>query len=119
MKALDRTRTIYLCGQTRSCADSENIQRLGETIRIFTLLTLMAAAYFVAHGDQRARCASVIAADGRFWNNVRVDWTIAGDLQVSDATGHRIAMLPEKTTSYSYTNDSWYLGVLLEFSLPR
>jgi hypothetical protein len=40
-----------------------------------------------------------------------MDWTIAGDLQLSDATGHRIATLPEKTTSYSYTTDSWYLGV--------
>jgi len=34
-----------------------------------------------------------------------------GDLQLSDATGHRIATLPEKTTSYSYPTDSWYLGV--------
>jgi hypothetical protein len=40
-----------------------------------------------------------------------MDWTIAGDLQLSDATGHRIATLPEKTTSYSYITDSWYLGV--------
>ena len=40
-----------------------------------------------------------------------MDWTIAGALQLSDTTGHRIAMLPEKTTSYSYTTDSWYLGV--------
>jgi hypothetical protein len=40
-----------------------------------------------------------------------MDWTIAGALQLSDATGHRIATLPEKTTSYSYTTDSWYLGV--------
>jgi hypothetical protein len=36
---------------------------------------------------------------------------MAGDLQLSDPTGHRIATLPEKTTSYSYTTDSWYLGV--------
>ena len=28
---------------------------------------------------------SVIAADGRVWNNVRIDWTIAGVLQLSDA----------------------------------
>jgi hypothetical protein len=40
-----------------------------------------------------------------------MDWTIAGDLQLSDATGHRIATLPEKATSFSYTTDSWYLGV--------
>jgi hypothetical protein len=40
-----------------------------------------------------------------------MDWTIAGDLQQSNATGHRIAMLPEKTTSYSYATDSSYLGV--------
>jgi hypothetical protein len=40
-----------------------------------------------------------------------MDLTIAGDLQLSDTTGHRIATLPEKTTSYSYTTDSWYLGV--------
>jgi hypothetical protein len=40
-----------------------------------------------------------------------MDWTIADDLQLRDATGHRIATLPEKTTSYSYTTDSWYLGV--------
>ena len=80
-------------------------------MKILTLLTLMAAAYFVARGDQHAGCASVIAADGRVWNNVRMDWTIAGDLQLSDATGHRIATLPEKTTSFSYTTDSWYLGV--------
>jgi hypothetical protein len=33
-----------------------------------------------------------------------------GDLQLSDTTGHRIATLPEKTTSYSYMTDSWYLG---------
>src|SRR5882724_750637 len=63
----------------------------------------MAAAYFVARGDQHAGCASVIAADGRVWNSVRMDWTIAGALQLSDTTGHRIATLPEKTTSYSYT----------------
>ena len=68
-------------------------------MRILTLLTLMAAAYFVARGDQHAGCASVIAADGRAWNNVRMDWTIAGDLQLIDATGHRITTLPEKTTS--------------------
>ena len=80
-------------------------------MKFFTLLTLVAAAYFVARGDQHAGCASVIAADGRVWNNVRMDWTIAGDLQLSDTTGHRIATLPEKTTSYSYTTDSWYLGV--------
>ncbi len=80
-------------------------------MKILTLLTLMAAAYFVARGDQHAGCASVIAADGRVWNNVRIDWTIAGALQLSDTTGHRIATLPEKTTSYSYTTDSWYLGV--------
>ena len=42
---------------------------------------------------------------------MRMDWTIAGDLQLCDATGHRIATLPEKTTSYSYTTDSWYLGI--------
>jgi Arc/MetJ-type ribon-helix-helix transcriptional regulator len=48
-------------------------------MRILTLLTLIAAAYFVARGDQHAGCASVIAADGRVWNNVRMDWTIAGD----------------------------------------
>jgi len=40
-----------------------------------------------------------------------MDSTIAGALQLSDTTGHRIATLPEKTTSYSYTTDSWYLGV--------
>ncbi len=80
-------------------------------MKILTLVTLMAAACFVARGDQHAGCASVIAADGRVWNNVRMDWTIAGDLQLSDTTGHRIATLPEKTTSYSYTTDSWYLGV--------
>jgi hypothetical protein len=40
-----------------------------------------------------------------------MDSTIAGDLQLSDATGHRIATLPEKTSSYSYTTDSSYLGV--------
>jgi hypothetical protein len=39
-----------------------------------------------------------------------VDWTIAGDLQGSDATGYRIEILPEKTTSHSYMTDSWYLG---------
>jgi hypothetical protein len=48
-------------------------------MKILTLLTLMAAAYFVARGDQHAGCASVIAADGRIWNNVRMDWTIAAD----------------------------------------
>ena len=79
-------------------------------MRILTLLTLMAAAYFVARGDQHAGCASVIAADGQVWNNVRMDWTIAGDLQLSDTTGH-ITTLPEKTTSHSYMSDSWYLGV--------
>ena len=79
-------------------------------MKILILLTLIAAAYFVARGDQHAGCASVIAADGRVWNNVRIDWTIAGALQLSDTTGHRIATLPEKTTSYSYTTDSWYLG---------
>jgi hypothetical protein len=40
-----------------------------------------------------------------------MDWTIAGDLRLSDATGHRIGTLPEKTTSYSYETDSWYLGL--------
>jgi len=40
-------------------------------MKILTLLTLMAAAYFVARGDQHAGCASVIAADGRVWNNIR------------------------------------------------
>jgi hypothetical protein len=55
----------------------------------------MTAAYFVARGDQHAGCASVIAADGRVWNNVRIDWTIAGALQLSD----------------TYTTDSWYLGL--------
>jgi hypothetical protein len=53
-------------------------------MKILTLLTLMAASYFVARGDQHAGCASVIAADGRVWNNVRMDWSIAGDLQLSD-----------------------------------
>jgi len=48
-------------------------------MKLLTLLTLMAAAYFVARGDQHAGCASVIAADGRVWNNVRMDWTIVGD----------------------------------------
>ena len=80
-------------------------------MKFLTLLTLMAAAYFVAQGDQHAGCANVIAADGRVWNNVRMDSTIAGALQLSDTTGHRIATLPEKTTTYSYTTDSWYLGV--------
>jgi hypothetical protein len=79
-------------------------------MKILTLLTLMAAAYFVARGDQHAGHPTIIAADGRVWNNVRMDWTIAGDLQLSDATGHRIATLPEKTTSFSCTTDSWYLG---------
>jgi hypothetical protein len=83
----------------------------GETMKILTLLTLMAAAYFIARGDQHAGCASIIAADGRVWNNVRMDWTIVDDLQLTDATSHRIATLPEKTTSFSYTNDSWYLRV--------
>src|SRR5258707_11637364 len=80
-------------------------------MKILTLLTLMAAPYFVARGDQHAGCASVIAEDGRVWSNIGMDWTIAGDLQLSDPTGHRITTLPEKTTSYSYTTDSWYLGV--------
>jgi hypothetical protein len=80
-------------------------------MKILTLVTLMAAACFVARGDQYAGCASVIAANGRVWNNVRMDWTIAGDLRLSDTSGHRIATLPEKTTSYSYTTDSRYLGV--------
>jgi hypothetical protein len=80
-------------------------------MKILTLLTLMAAAYFVARGDQHAGCASVIAADGRVWNNVRMDWTFAGDFHLSDTTGHRITTLPEMTTSYSYATDSWYLGV--------
>lgn len=80
-------------------------------MKILTLLTLMAAAYFVARGDQHAGRATVIATDGRVWNSVRMDWTIAGDLQLSDATGHRIGTLPEKTTSYSYETDSWYLGL--------
>jgi hypothetical protein len=40
-----------------------------------------------------------------------MDWTLAGDLQLRDATGHPVASLPEKTTSYSYETDSWYLGV--------
>ena len=34
-------------------------------MKILTLVTLMAAAYFVARGDQHAGCASVIAVDGR------------------------------------------------------
>jgi hypothetical protein len=68
-------------------------------MRILTLLTLMAAAYFVARGDQHAGRASAIAADGRVWNNVRMDWTIAGALQLSDVAGQRFATLPEKTTS--------------------
>jgi hypothetical protein len=86
-------------------------KRPSEIMKILILLTLMAAAYFVARGDQHAGCASVIAADGRVWNNVRMDWTIARGSVLSDATGHRITTLPEKTTSYSYTTDSWYLGV--------
>jgi hypothetical protein len=48
-----------------------------------------------------------------------MDWTIAGDLQLSDPTGHRITTLPEKTTSYSYTTDSWYLGVFAWVFTPR
>jgi hypothetical protein len=48
-----------------------------------------------------------------------MDWTIAGDLQVSDATGYRIAMLPEKTTSYSYTTDSCISGFLLQADRRR
>jgi hypothetical protein len=44
-------------------------------LKILTLVTLMAAACFAARGDQHAGCASVIAADGRVWNNVRMDWT--------------------------------------------
>jgi hypothetical protein len=72
---------------------------------------LIMAAYFVAHGDLHATRATVIAADGRVWNNVRMDWTLAGDLQLRDPTGRPVASLPKKTTSYSYETDSWYLGV--------
>ncbi len=53
-------------------------------MKILTLLTLMAAVYFVARGDQHAGSASVIAADGRVWDNARIDWTLAGDLQLSE-----------------------------------
>jgi hypothetical protein len=80
-------------------------------MRILSLLVLIVAAYFVAHGDQHAGRATVIAADGRVWNNVRMDWTLAGDLQLRDPIGHPVASLSEKTTSYSYETDSWYLGV--------
>jgi hypothetical protein len=47
-------------------------------MKILTLLTLMAAAYFVARGDQHAGCASVIAADGGF--GITFEWI--GRLQV-------------------------------------
>jgi hypothetical protein len=80
-------------------------------MRILSLLILIVGAYFVAHGDQHASRATVIAADGRLWDNVRIDWTLAGDLQLRDPTGRPVASLPEKTTSYSYETDSWYLGV--------
>jgi len=40
-------------------------KRLSETMKILTLLTLMAAACFVARGDQHAGYASVIAEDGK------------------------------------------------------
>ena len=59
-------------------------------MRILSLLVLIVAAYFVAHGDQHASSATVIAADGRVWNNVRMDWTLAGDLQLRDPIGHRL-----------------------------
>jgi hypothetical protein len=82
-----------------------------KSMRILSLLVLIVAVYFVAHGDQHASRATVIAADGRVWNSVRIDWTLAGDLQLRDPTGRPVASLPEKTTSYSYETDSRYLGV--------
>jgi hypothetical protein len=48
-------------------------------MEILTLLTLMAAAYFVARGDQQAGYASVIAADGRVWNDVRMNIKVGSD----------------------------------------
>jgi hypothetical protein len=103
-------RTMFV-NQLTGVHRARKLKRRGETMKILTLLTLMAAAYFIARGDQHAGCASVIAADGRIWNNLRMDWTIAGDLQLTDARGHRIATLPEKTTSRSYETDSRYLGL--------
>src|ERR1700745_596629 len=80
-------------------------------MKVLTLLTLMVPAWCVVRGDQPAGNATAIAADGRVWNNVRMDWTLAGDLQLRDPIGHPVASLSEKTTSYSYETDSWYLGV--------
>jgi hypothetical protein len=48
-------------------------------MKIITLLTLMAATYFVARGNHEADCASVIAADGWVWNNVRMDALVGPD----------------------------------------
>jgi hypothetical protein len=88
-------------------------------MKILTLLTLMAAAYFVAPGNQHAGCASVIAADGRVWNNVRMDWTLAGDFHLSDTTGHRITTLPEMTTHIRTRPIPGISGFLVGFSSLR
>jgi hypothetical protein len=68
-------RTIFV-NQLTGVYRAREHKRPSETMKILTLPTLMTAAYFVARGD----------------------WTIADDLQLRDATGHRIATLPEKTT---------------------
>jgi SOS response associated peptidase (SRAP) len=45
--------------------DTPHSFRSGFKMKILTLLTLVAAACFVARGDQHVSCASVVAADGR------------------------------------------------------
>jgi hypothetical protein len=79
----------------------------------------MAAAYFVARGDQHAGRATVIATDGRVWNNVRMGWTIAGDLQPSDVTGHRVTTLRERRPLIPTKAIPGISAFLLGFSLPR
>jgi hypothetical protein len=54
-------------------------ERQSETMKILTLLTLVAAACFVARGDQHAGCASVMAVDGRVWNTVRMNILVGSD----------------------------------------
>jgi hypothetical protein len=77
--------------------------------KILTLPTLMALPTSLCEVISTRAVRASSSQNGGVWNNARMDWTIAGDPRLSDVTGHRIATL-EKTTSYSYTTDSWYLG---------
>ena len=71
----------------------------------------MVCAYYVMRNDQHIRNASVVVGDGSVIENARLDWQLfTGDVMISDSTGHQ-RFAPANSIRYSYTGDSWYLGV--------